>query len=153
MLTVVAIVLAVVFGLQVRKDAQVADARDEAPAAAERAVKAVFAYDYRTLPADRKRAESFLTGEYKKEYERTATALEKQKDGSPGLAVQTKAVVTSTPLGSAVVAAEGDAAQVLVYVNLTSKKATGDPQIFQNRVMLNMRKDGDRWLVSKVTTY
>ena len=153
LLTVGAVVLAVVFGLQVRKDAQVADARDEAPAAAERAVKEVFGYDYRTLPADRKRAESFLTGDYKKEYERTATALEKQKDGAPGLAVQTKAVVTSTPLGSAVVAAEGDAAQVLVYVNLTSKKADADPQIFQNRVMLNMRKDGDRWLVSKVTTY
>ncbi len=54
-LTVVAIVLAVVFGLQVRKDAQVADARDEAPAAAERAVKAVFAYDYRD-PAGRPEA-------------------------------------------------------------------------------------------------
>ena len=40
-LTVVALVLAVVFGLQVRKDAQVADARDEAPAAAERAAKAM----------------------------------------------------------------------------------------------------------------
>jgi Mce-associated membrane protein len=152
-LTAVAIVLAAVFGLQVRKDAHVADARDEAPAAAERAVKEVFAYDYQTLPADRKRAESYLTGSYRKEYDRTATALEKQKDGSPGLALQTKAVVTSTPLGSAVVAAEADAAQVLVYVNLTSKKAGATPQIFQNRVLLNMRKDGDRWLISKVTTY
>ena len=40
---------------------QVADARDEAPAAAERAAKAVLAYDYQTLPADRKRASAYLT--------------------------------------------------------------------------------------------
>jgi len=153
LLTVAALVLAVILGLKVRTDSQIADARDQAPTAAEKAAVAVFQYDYRHLPADRKRAESYLTGSYKKEYEKTATLLEKQKDGSAGLAVQTKAVVTSSVLGSAVMDAEPDVARVLVYVNLTSTKGSAAPKIFENRVAMTMHKDGDRWLLAKVATY
>ena len=152
-LTVVAIGLAVWFGLQAREDAGIADARDEAPAAAERAAKAVFSYDYRHLPADRNRAEDFMTDSFGKEYLKNFRQLEKQEDGSPGLAVQTKTVVTSTVLGSGVVDAEADKVRVLVYVNQTSQKAGAEPQIFQNRVAMTMAKDGDRWLIDDVQSY
>ena len=55
-------------GLQVRTEAAVADAREQAPAAAERAAKALFSYDYRDLPADRTRAEAYLTDSFAKKY-------------------------------------------------------------------------------------
>ena len=154
LLTVAAIVLAVVFGLQVREASAVTEARDSAPAAAERAAKALFSYDYRRLPADRKRAEDFMTDGFGKEYLKNFSQLEKQRDGSPGLAVQTKTRVTSAVLGSGVVDAEDDdVVRVLVYVNQTSQKAGAEPQIFQNRVAMTMTRDGDRWLVDDVKSY
>jgi Mce-associated membrane protein len=154
-LTVASLIGAVVLGVKVHQEAQVASARDEAPAAAEQAVKALFSYDYRDLATDRKRAESYLTGDFAKTYLRNFDALEKQKDGTPGLAVMSKAVVTTDVQGSGVVDAndDGTVARVLVFVNLTSRKGTGDPQIFQNRVAMTMHKEGDRWLVSKVNSY
>ena len=139
--------------MQVRENARTAEARDEAPGAAERAARSVFEYDYRHLPADRKRAEGFLTGSYRSEYVKAATALEKQKDGGPGLAIQTKAVVTATALASGVVDADEDSARVLVYVNQVSQKAGGEPQNFSNRVAMTMQKEGKRWLLAKVDSY
>lgn len=152
-LTVAALVLAGYFGLKVRSDARVATARDEAPAAAERAAKALLSYDYRQLPADRKRASTFLTDSFKAKYLKNFTLLEKQKDGTPGAAVQTKTVVTSSVLGSGVMDAESGVARVLVYVNQVSKKPGVDPQIFQNRVAMTMKKDGNRWLVDDLKSY
>ena len=153
LLTVVALGLAGYYGAQVRKDTRVADARSQAPAAAERAAKALLSYDYRELPADRDRASGFLTAKYKKEYLRTFSLLEKNKDGSPGAAVQTKAVVKATVLASGVVDAEDGVARVLVYVNQVSEKAGQDPQIFQNRVAMTMEQDGSRWLVDDLKSY
>jgi Mce-associated membrane protein len=152
-LTVAAIVLAVIFGLQVRTEAHVADAREQAPAAAERAAEAIFAYDYRTLPADLKRAKPYLTANFEKQFTKNFELLEKQKDGAPGLAVQTKSVVKSAVAASGVVDAEDGVARVLVYVNLSSTRPNQQPQIFQNRVTMKMVKEGDRWLVDKVDTY
>ncbi len=152
-LAVAAVVAAVFFGLKVRTDARVADARDQAPAAAERAAKAVLAYDYRHLPTDRKRASAFLSDSFRKTYLKNFSLLEKQKDGSPGAAVQTKTVVTASVLGSGVMDAEPGVVRVLVYVNQTSTKPGKDPQIFQNRVAMTMEKDGDRWLVDDLKSY
>jgi Mce-associated membrane protein len=153
LLTIGALVAAGYFALQVRNDARVAEARDEAPAAAERAAKAMLAYDYRQLPTDRKRASAYLTDGFKKKYLENFTLLEKQKDGTPGAAVQTKTVVTATVLGSGVVDAEDGMARVLVYVNQVSERPGRDPQIFQNRVSMTMEKDGNRWLVDDLKSY
>ena len=154
-LTVGAVLAGVVFGVRAHQEAQVSNARDEAPAAAERAVKALFSYDYEQLPTDRKRAEGYLSPRFAKTYLRNFDALAKQKDGTAGLAVQTKAVVTTNVQGSGIVDVndDGTVARVLVFVNLVSRKADGDPQIFQNRVAMTMEKDGARWLVSKVDSY
>lgn len=152
-LTVAAVVAAVFLGLKVRTDGRIADARDEAPAAAEAAAKAVLAYDYRHLPADRDRAEAYLTPGFRRDYLKNFALLEKQKDGSPGAAVQTKTVVTASVLGSGVIDAEENLVRVLVYVNQTSTKAGKDPQIFQNRVAMTMKRQGDRWLVDDLKSY
>jgi Mce-associated membrane protein len=153
LLTVAAVVLAVVFGLKLRTESQVVDARDEAPAAAERAAKAVLAYNYKTLPADRKRASGYLTDGFKKKYLKNFTLLEKQPDGTPGAAVQTKTVVTSSVLGSGVMDAQADKVRVLVYVNQVSTRPGRDPQIFQNRAAMTMEKVGNRWLVDDLKSY
>lgn len=153
LLSVVAVVFAVRFGLAVREEGRVADARDEAPAAAERAAKAMLSYNYKQLPADRERAAAYLTDSFKKKYLANFTLLEKQKDGTPGAAVQTKTVVTATVLGSGVVDAEDGAARVLVYVNQVSQKPGVDPQIFQNRVSMKMEQHGNRWLVADLKSY
>jgi Mce-associated membrane protein len=152
-LTIAAVVVAGLFGQHVRANTQVADARIQAPAAAEAAAKVIFAYDYRELDADKKRAKGYLTPAYGADYLKAFDLLEKQKDGTPGPAVQTKTTVKSTVLGSGVVDAEGDVARVLVYVNLVSTRPGRSPQIFQNRVAMKMVKSGNRWLVDKVDTY
>jgi Mce-associated membrane protein len=152
-LTAVAIGVAVWQGLEVREDSRVADARSEAPAAAERAATAMLSYDYRRLAEDRERAANYLTDSYGKEYLKVYTTLEKQKDGAPGLAVQTKAVVKASVLGSGVVDADEDTVRVVVYVNQNSTKAGAEPQIFQNRVTMTMKRQDGRWLVDQLKSY
>jgi Mce-associated membrane protein len=152
-LAVAAVVLAAVLGMKVREDSRVADARAEAPAAAERAAKAILAYDYKTLPADRKRASSYLSGGFEKKYLKNFALLEKQKDGTPGAAVQTKTVVTASVLGSGVMDASDSRVRVLVYVNQVSSRPGRDPQIFQNRVAMTMEKSGNKWLVDDLKSY
>ena len=153
LLTVAALVVAGFFALQVREDARTADARDEAPGAAESAAKAILSYDYRRLPTDRKRAKEFLTPEYQKEYEKTFKLLEEQKDGTAGAAIQTKTSVTASVLGSGVMDADPDTARVLVFVNQVSKRPGRDPQQFQNRVAMTMKQVEDRWLVDNLKSY
>jgi Mce-associated membrane protein len=152
-LAVAAVVVALVVGLQDRTDARVADAREQAPAAAEKAAQAIFAYDYRNMPADLARAKQYLTPSFAKEFTKNFELLEKQKDGTAGPAIQTKTVVKSDVPATGVVDAEDGVVRVLAYVNLTSTRPGRDPQIFQNRVTMKMVKDGDRWLVDKVDTY
>jgi Mce-associated membrane protein len=152
-LAVAAVVVAVLVGLKVRTDNQVADARQQAPAAAEQAAKAIFAYDYRNMPADLARAKPYLTDNFAADFTKNFKLLEKQDDGSPGPAIQTKTVVKSDVPATSVVDAENGVVRVLAYVNLTSTRPGRDPQIFQNRVTMKMVKQGDRWLVDKVDTY
>lgn len=152
-LAIAAIVVAVLIGLKVRTDNQVADARQQAPAAAEQAAKAIFAYDYRNMPADLARAKPYLTDKFAADFTKNFKLLEKQDDGSPGPAIQTKTVVKSDVPATSVVDAEDGVVRVLAYVNLTSTRPGRDPQIFQNRVTMKMVKQGDRWLVDKVDTY
>jgi Mce-associated membrane protein len=153
MLAIAAVVVAVLLGLKVRTDNQVADARQQAPAAAEQAAKAIFAYDYRDMPADLARAKPYLTDSFAQEFTKNFHLLEKQDDGTPGPAIQTKTVVKSDVPATSVVDAEDGVVRVLAYVNLTSTRPGRDPQIFQNRVTMKMVKQGDRWLVDKVDTY
>jgi Mce-associated membrane protein len=152
-LTLAVLVATAITGVKVHQEGNIIDARDEAPAAAERAAKAVLSYDYRTLPADRKRASAYLTSDFRKKYLENFTLLEKQKDGTPGAAVQTKTVVTSSVLGSGVMDDEDGVVRVLVYVNQTSTRPGRDAQIFQNRVAMTMERVGNRWLVDDLKSY
>lgn len=155
LLAVAAVTGAVLLGLRVQDAAVAQDARAQAPAAAERAAAAMLSYDYRTLPDDRQRASRYLTGGFKKQYLDNFTLLEKQADGTPGAAVQSKAVVKASVEGSGVVdvSSSGKTARVLVFVNQVSEKEGADPQIFQNRVQMTMQDVDGRWLVSNLRSY
>jgi Mce-associated membrane protein len=153
LLTVAVLVAAAFAATEVQQQGSAVDARNEAPAAAEQAAKAILSYDYRRLPTDRKRAEQFLTASYQKQYDKTFTLLEKQQDGTPGAAIQTKTSVSASVLGSGVMDADSDTARVLVFVNQVSTRPGRDPQIFQNRVAMTMKQVEDRWLVDSLKSY
>lgn len=154
LLAAAAVVVAVIFGIKVHQNSQTADARSEAPAAADRAMTEVLSYDYQHMAADREAASKLMTTTYRnKQYLPTYKLLEVGKDGKPGPAVTTKTVVTANVLGTAVVDAEPDRVRVLVYVNQVSKKAGKDSTIFQNRVVTTMVKSGNDWLIDDINSY
>jgi Mce-associated membrane protein len=149
-----AIVLAVVVGTDVHDRVQVYDAGPDASAAAERALTSVLSYDYRHMEADRDRAAGFLTPAYRKQYLKNFNdLLTKGPDGSPGPAVKTQAVVKADVLDTGIVDAETDRVRVIVFVNQSSVKGTGQPTIFQDRVVATMVHRGDRWLVDNIKSY
>jgi Mce-associated membrane protein len=155
LLTLASLAVAGVYGYRAHRDGQVEQARDEAPAAADRALEQVLAYDYRHLGADEQRAARYLTPQYrqKNHFARTYRLLRVGPDGQPGPAVSTKTVVTAHVLGTAVVDAAPDLARVLVFVNQSSTKAGKDPVVFQNRVVATMVKSGNDWLIDDLKSY
>jgi Mce-associated membrane protein len=155
LLTLASLAVAGLYGYKAHRDGQVEQARDEAPAAADRALEQVLAYDYRHLGADERRAAGYLTARYKQKnhFARTYRLLRVGPNGQPGPAVSTKTVVTAHVLGTAVVDAAPDLARVLVFVNQTSTKTGKDPVIFQNRVVATMVHSGNAWLVDDLQSY
>lgn len=145
-LTAAAVVVAVLLSLQHRTDAATQQAREEATAAAQRALPQVLSYDYRSLPQAQAQADRYLTPSFRSQVDRNFRLLQKNPDGSPGAAVQTKTVVKATVLGTAVMDASPDRVQVLAYVD---QRRTGDQGtgIFQNRVAVSMVHRGGAWLV------
>jgi Mce-associated membrane protein len=157
-LGVVAVLLAttaVVLGLgawdvrAVREHAAVDEASRTAPAAAERAAAAILAYDYRTLGADEKAAERYLTPSYRRQYARTFDRL--VRPHAPAL----RARVTARVKASGVSHADPHRVTVLLYVNQTTTSTAngGEPQLALNRVQLSMAQVGGRWLVDDITSY
>lgn len=140
---------------QVQDEARVADAREQATVAAEQAAEAILSYDYEDLATDQKRAEGYLTGDFKTEFAKNFRLLSEQEDGTPGAAIQTKAKVQAQAVGSGVVDVDPDgrSARVLVFVNQTSEKQGQEPQVFLNRVAMTMQERDGRWLVSDVRSY
>jgi len=154
-LTLASFAVAGLYGYKAHRDGQVEQARDEAPAAADRALEQVLAYDYRHLDADEQRAGRYLTAHYKQKnhFDATYQLLARGKDGKPGPAVTTKTVVTAHVLGTAVVDAAPDLARVLVFVNQSSTKSGKDPVVFQNRVVATMVRSGNGWLIDDLKSY
>lgn len=155
LLTLASLAVAGLYGYKAHRDGQVEQARDEAPAAADRALEQVLAYDYRHLGADERRAAGYLTARYKQKnhFARTYRLLRVGPNGQPGPAVSTKTVVTAHVLGTAVVDAAPDLARVLVFVNQTSTKTGKEPVIFQNRVVATMVHSGNAWLIDDLQSY
>lgn len=119
-----------------------------AVAAGERAAAAILAYNHKTLEADRDAASRYMTPEYREKYLDTFQLV---LDNAP----QRRTVVQADVRASGVVHAESERVNVLLFVNqtTTSTANAGEPQMALNRVVMEMARDGDTWLVDDITTY
>lgn len=130
--------------------AQAAETAGEAASeSAERAATALLSYKHDTLDADLKAGTRFLTPEYAKTF--TETFDQFVRPNAPKL----QAVVTAKVLASAVVTADEDRAQILVYVDQTSVTTAnnGRPQLALNRTTFDMVKRDGTWLVDGFNSY
>lgn len=138
---------AAVVAATVPSDRSVQEASSEARAAAERAIVPVLSYDARHLDRSRAAAEAYLTGDYRKDYDKLFDGVIAQNAPSTGTVVEAKLV------RSGLVRADRDRAQVFLVVDQTrTNKAEKKPVVYQNWVTVTMeRVDGD-WLVSDLDT-
>ena len=149
-LAVLTLVVAGIAGylwVQVPSDSSVADATSAAQAAAERAVVPVLSYDAANIDGSKAAAQPYLTGDYRKEYDKLFDGIIAQNAPSTGT------VLKADLVRSSVVRANDDRVQVFVLVNQsrTNKKVT-EPEIYKNWVTVTMEKvDGD-WLVADMET-
>ena len=90
-----------------------------------------------------------MTPGYKKEYAATFDKLVAAQRG------KIRAKVQAEVKASGVSHADADRANVLLYVNQTTKSTAngGQPQLALNRVLLTMVRSGGSWLVDDITSY
>ncbi|MGN6577726.1 MAG: hypothetical protein ACTHKG_18795 [Nocardioides sp.] len=133
----------------VQAQAEIDQARRQAPAAAERAAEAILSYDYKTLEADRDAAAALMTPSYRKQYLDTFDSLVMDA------AKERKAHVEANVRASGVSQAGADRVEVLLFVNqtTTSTANSGEPQTALNRVMFSMVRSGGAWRVDDITSY
>lgn len=134
---------------EVRQASAVGDTVRTAPAAAERAAASILSYSYKSLDADAKAAQSFMTEKYAQTYGDTFDTLVRDD------ATRLKAQVEADVRASGVTEAASERATVLLFVNqsTTSKATPGGPQLALNRVAFDMVREGDTWLVDDIRSY
>lgn len=118
-----------------------------AASVAERAVAAVLAYDYRNMEAGRDRALTFLTPKYQETYTKIFDGLIAGTEEVPGGAIETKAVVNAEVLATAVVDAEKEKVEVLVFVDQQPIKNGKQQPLLANRVVATMVLRDGTWLL------
>lgn len=146
-LTLVVAGLAAYVGTQKPSDASIEDATSAARAAAERAVVPILSYDGRNLQESRSAAESYLTGDYREEYDRLFSGI--IKDNAPS----TGTVVTADLLRSGIVRSGEDRVQVFCLVDQErTNKKNKQPVVFKNWVTVTMENVDGEWLVAGMDT-
>ncbi|MEP9362310.1 DnaJ domain-containing protein [Nocardioides sp. CN2-186] len=138
---------AVAVGATMPSDRSVEDGTDAARAAAERAVVPILSYDAAHLDESKAAAEPYLTGDYRKEYDKLFDGIIAQNAPATGT------VVKADLVRSSVVRSGDDRVQVFMLVNQSrTNKKVSTPEVYKNWVTVTMEKvDGD-WLVSGMET-
>jgi Mce-associated membrane protein len=137
--------LAAYLSSQPSEDA-VEEATGTARTAAERAAVPLLSYDFRSLDADQEAAHGVITSEYRPDYD---DLFELIRENAPA----TKTVVDVEVIGSAIVRAGEDRAEILLFVNRpTTNKATDEPVVYKDQVTLTMERVGEGWLVDDLAT-
>ncbi|MGH3362219.1 MAG: J domain-containing protein [Nocardioides sp.] len=129
-------------------DSEVEESTREAQSAAERAIVPILSYDHRTLEDDQSEAQSFMTSDYRKEYDKLFKLLEQN-------APATETVVDAEVIASALVrsATESERAEILMFVNRpTTNKQNKEPVVYKDQVTVTMEKVGEDWLVDELKT-
>ena len=106
----------------------------------------VLSYDYENLEADQKRAQAYLTSDYRKDYDQLFGVI---ADNAPS--TQTK--VAAEVVASGIVRSGVDRVDVLVFVDRpTTNKLTPEPVTYKDQVTVTMQKVGDDWLIDNLVT-
>lgn len=121
------------------------DAIRHALATAAPAAKAIFSYDHRSFEASVANGRGFVTGEFAREYAETTTALKPTAESE-------QAVVLAEVSATAVVHADADRVELLLYLNQYRRNVNTDGEkVDQNRVVLELTRVGGEWKVSRAT--
>lgn len=139
-------VAAAIWAWQAGDDTAVEDATSSAQSAAEQAIEPLLSYDFKTLEADQKRAQGYLTADYRKDYDQLFGVI---ADNAPS--TQTKVVADA--FASAIVRSGKERVAVLIFVDqLTTNKVTPEPTTYKNQVTVTMQKVGEEWLIDDLVT-
>jgi Mce-associated membrane protein len=137
---------AALWAWQTGDDTAVEDATSSAQSAAEQAIVPVLSYDYANLEADQKRAQTYLTTSYRKDYDQLFGVI---ADNAPS----TRTKVTAEVIASGIVRSGKDRVDVLVFVDRpTTNKLTPEPVTYKDQVTVTMQKVGDDWLIDNLVT-
>ena len=127
-------------------DQAVADATTEAQGAAENAIAKVLAYDYRQLDENQAAAHEVMTADYRKKYDQFFEGVVRQN------AIDTQTVVSIDVVASAIVRANDDRVQVLVFMNTPTTNVQKKNEVYKNQATATMEKVGDQWLLDDLCT-
>lgn len=137
---------AAIWAWQAGDDTAVEEATSSAQAAAEQAIEPLLSYDYETLDADQKRAASYLTADYRDEYDKLFALIQ---DNAPSVQPRVQAKV----FASAIVRSGEERVDVLLFVDqLTTNKGMEQPVTYKNQVTVTMQKVGQDWLIDNLVT-
>lgn len=104
-------------------------------------------YDGSTFDADTSAAAALMTPDMRKQY---LDALSKVRDQ----AVKKQIVLKATVVASSVISAQPDEIKALEFVNqVTTVKGVQRQQFDQNRVVVTLQRDGNTWLISKMSAF
>lgn len=131
---------------QAGDDTAVEEATSSAQAAAEQAIEPLLSYNYQTLEADQQRAASYLTADYREEYDKLFALIQ---DNAPSVEPQ----VEANAFASAIVRSGEERVDVLLFVDqLTTNKGMEQPVTYKNQVTVTMQKVGQDWLIDNLVT-
>ncbi len=108
-------------------------------------VGSIFGYDFQTVERSLDEQYSGLTPEYRREFEDKAN-----KEIIPQ-AKQRKIVSQTSIVGTGVIAAHRDSAQVVVYMNRTITDSSRTPVYDSSSIQVDYKRVGDKWLISYIT--
>ncbi|MCP2317273.1 Mce-associated membrane protein [Nocardia amikacinitolerans] len=141
-----AVIVMAINGFGYWSDRQEERARQDAVTAADRAVSAMFTYDFASVDTELPKAADNLSADFREDYLKLiAQAI------APG-AKEKQLTVKATTQASGVVSADRDHAVVLLYLNqVTTSKESPQGTTTGSRVRVTLDKTDDRWLVDAVT--
>lgn len=145
-LTAVAVAAVAVVWFTMPSDASVEESTRAAQSAAERAVGPILSYDAAHLDEDQQAAESYMTSDYRKQYDQLFEVI---KQNAP----DTGTVVKAQVIASGIVRSGNDRVDVLLFVNrpTTNKKQT-QPVVYKDQVTVTMQLVDGNWLVDDMAT-
>lgn len=122
-------------------DTAVETATRHAQTAAEAATVAILSYDAATLESDQETAQSFMTADYRQDYDELFEVI---KQNAP----TTETKVEVEVIASGIVRSGEDRVAILLFVNRpTTNKQQAEPVIYKDQVTVTMERVDDEWLV------